>query len=104
MQAAAEKWGVPVSEVTTEPSVVVHKASNRRMTYGEIAKFATVPAELPNIDKGDLKKPSEYRIIGQRQAALRHSVQGRRQREVRRRRERARHGVRHASAFAGGWR
>jgi isoquinoline 1-oxidoreductase subunit beta len=65
MQVAAEKWGVPVAEVTTEPSVVVHKASNRRMSYGEIAKFATVPAELPNIDKADLKKPSEYRIIGQ---------------------------------------
>jgi isoquinoline 1-oxidoreductase subunit beta len=65
MQAAAEKWGVPLAEVTTEPSVVVHKASNRRMSYGEIASFATVPAELPNVDKADLKKPSEYRIIGQ---------------------------------------
>jgi isoquinoline 1-oxidoreductase subunit beta len=65
MQAAAEKWGVPVSEVTTEPSVVVHKASNRRLRYGEIAAFATVPAELPAVEKSDLKKPSEYRIVGQ---------------------------------------
>jgi len=64
MQAAADKWGVPLAEVITEPSVVVHKASNRRMSYGEIAGFATVPAELPAIEKADLKKPPEYRIIG----------------------------------------
>ncbi len=64
MQAAAEKWGVPLAEVSTEPSKVVHKASGRSMTYGEIASFATVPAELPNVDKSELKKPSEYRIIG----------------------------------------
>ena len=64
MQAAADKWGVPLAEVSTEPSVVVHAASNRRMTYGEIAQFATVPAELPKIEPFELKKPSQYRIVG----------------------------------------
>ena len=64
MQAAAERWGVPLSEVSTEPSVVVHAASGRRMTYGEIAQFATVPAELPKVEPTDLKRPSQYRIIG----------------------------------------
>lgn len=64
MQAAADKWGVPLAEVGTEPSKVVHKASGRSMSYGEIASFATVPAELPNVDKSELKKPSDYRIIG----------------------------------------
>src|SRR5882762_8425565 len=37
LDAAAAKWNVPVGELSTEPSVVVHKASNRRMSYGEIA-------------------------------------------------------------------
>jgi isoquinoline 1-oxidoreductase subunit beta len=64
MQAAADKWSVPLAEVTTEPSVVVHAASNRRMTYGEIAQFATVPAELPKIELSELKQPAQYRIIG----------------------------------------
>lgn len=64
MQAAADKWGVPLAEVSTEPNTVVHSASGRRMTYGEIAQFATVPAELPKIEPADLKKPEEYRIIG----------------------------------------
>ena len=37
LDAAAAKWNVPVGELSTEPSVVVHKASGRRMSYGEIA-------------------------------------------------------------------
>ena len=49
LDAASQKWGVPIGELSTEPSVVVHKASGRRMSYGEIASFATVPAELPVI-------------------------------------------------------
>ena len=34
---AARHWGVPVSELTTEPSFVVHSKSERRLSYGEIA-------------------------------------------------------------------
>src|SRR5437763_7953197 len=51
LDAVAAKWNVPVSELSTEPSVVVQKASNRRLTYGEIASFAKAPAELPKIDE-----------------------------------------------------
>src|SRR5262249_58478562 len=53
--AVAEKGGVPVGELSTEPSIVVHKASNRRIGYGGVAAFAKVPAELPNIEEKDLK-------------------------------------------------
>jgi isoquinoline 1-oxidoreductase beta subunit len=70
MQAAADKWGVPLGEVKTEPSVVVHSASGRRLSYGEIAAFAQVPAELPQLTPADLKKPSEFRIIGKSTARL----------------------------------
>ena len=31
LDAAAAKWNVPVGELSTEPSVVVHKASGRRI-------------------------------------------------------------------------
>src|ERR1700729_4475253 len=44
LDAIAAKWAVPVGELATEPSVVVHKASGRRIGYGEIAAFATAPA------------------------------------------------------------
>ncbi|HVA15691.1 MAG TPA: molybdopterin cofactor-binding domain-containing protein [Stellaceae bacterium] len=64
MQAAADKWAVPLADIHTEPSAVVHAASNRRLSYGEIAGFATVPATMPTIDKSELKKTADYRIIG----------------------------------------
>src|ERR1041384_2380115 len=41
----AEKWGVPVAELTTEKGKVVHKASKRSISNGEVAKFAKVPDE-----------------------------------------------------------
>src|SRR5215510_10442588 len=49
IDAVAAKWSVPAQELSTEPSVVVHKATNRRISYGEIAGFAKAPAELPKI-------------------------------------------------------
>jgi isoquinoline 1-oxidoreductase subunit beta len=61
---AARHWGVPVDELTTEPSVVVHAKSGRRLGYGEIAAFAEIPAKAPEIKPEDLKKPSQFRLIG----------------------------------------
>src|SRR5438093_438339 len=60
---AAKKLGVPVEELTTEPSVVVHAKSGRRLTYGDIAAFAEVPDKAPEIKPEQLKKPSEFRLI-----------------------------------------
>jgi len=64
LDAVSEKWSVPISELSTEPSVVVHKASNRRISYGEIAGFARVPTELPKIEDKELKSPADFRYIG----------------------------------------
>ena len=65
IDAAASKWGVPAAECVTEPSLVVHRASGRKMSYGEIAAFAAPPATPPTIDaKADLKQPSAYRLLG----------------------------------------
>ena len=64
IDAVAAKWSVPAQELSTEPSVVVHKATNRRITYGEIAGFAKAPAELPKIEEKDLKAPASFRYIG----------------------------------------
>ncbi len=64
IDAAAQRWNVPANELSTEPSAVVHKASNRRLSYGEIAAFAQVPAQLPEIRPDMLKKPADFRLIG----------------------------------------
>lgn len=64
LENAARQWDVPVSGLGTEPSAVVHAASGRRLTYGEIATFAVVPDTAPEISEGDLKKAKDFRYIG----------------------------------------
>jgi isoquinoline 1-oxidoreductase beta subunit len=65
LDAAAEKWNVPAAELTTEPSTVVHAPSGRRLSYGEVASFARVPADPPKIDPAkDLKPVDRFRIVG----------------------------------------
>src|SRR5262245_40557105 len=61
---AGKKLGVSVAELTTEPSAVVHAPSGRKLGYGEIAAFAEVPGKAPEIKPEDLKKPSQFRLIG----------------------------------------
>jgi isoquinoline 1-oxidoreductase beta subunit len=63
--AAAAKWEVPASECDTEKGIVRHRASNRRISYGEIASAAAaVPA--PDLATVPLKDPKSFSIIGTR--------------------------------------
>jgi isoquinoline 1-oxidoreductase beta subunit len=64
IQTAAEAWGVDAATLVTEPGTVVDPAHGRRMTYGEIARIATVPGELPPVDDAELKRPEAFRLIG----------------------------------------
>jgi len=63
IQAAAHEWGVPAAQCETDLHVVVHRSTNRRAGYGELASAA---AKLPVPDKRELKlKPkSAWRYIG----------------------------------------
>jgi len=61
---AAAAWNVPADELTTEPGMVVHKKSNRKISYGDLAKTATVPNPLPEVTKAELKPASQFRLIG----------------------------------------
>jgi isoquinoline 1-oxidoreductase beta subunit len=64
--AAAARWSVPAEELTTGPSVVVHAASNRSISYGDLAsEAAKIPApEKSVVDALKLKDARDYRIIG----------------------------------------
>lgn len=66
LDAAADKWNVPVAELTTDKSTVIHQKSGKRISYGEVAAFATVPAEPPKITEADLKQPSQFKLIGRK--------------------------------------
>ena len=64
LQAAAKKWDLEPGVLETEPNMVVHRATGRRLSYGEIAEFAEVPMTMPAVSSGELKKKSEFRLIG----------------------------------------
>src|SRR5215813_12920618 len=61
---AASHWNVPVAELTTGPNVVIHEKSGRRLSYGEIASFAEIPAKAPEVAESELKSPDKFRLIG----------------------------------------
>jgi isoquinoline 1-oxidoreductase subunit beta len=63
IRAAAAQWGVPASECTTNPHMVVHKPSDRKLDYGELAAAAG-KLEVPKKEEVKLKARSEWRYIG----------------------------------------
>jgi isoquinoline 1-oxidoreductase subunit beta len=44
--------------------VLTHRASNRSMSYGDVAKVAQVPAELPKVDAAMLKSMAQFKLVG----------------------------------------
>jgi isoquinoline 1-oxidoreductase beta subunit len=64
LEAVAAKWNLPIGELTTQNSTVLHAKSKQRISYGDVAKFANVPAELPKISDDELKKPEQFTLIG----------------------------------------
>lgn len=61
LAAAAQAWGVPVSEVRADRGAVYHDATGRRLGYGELAARA---GQLPVPQQPRLKSRAEWRYIG----------------------------------------
>jgi isoquinoline 1-oxidoreductase beta subunit len=70
-QAAADAWSVPLAEVITEKSHVIHAASNRREPY---ASFAAEVADMTPSFTPTLKDSSDYKIVGTHKP--RHDIPG----------------------------
>jgi isoquinoline 1-oxidoreductase beta subunit len=60
VQAAANRWKVPVSEITVSEGVVAH-GSGRKATFGDLAAAA---GKLPLPKDVKLKDPSQFKLIG----------------------------------------
>ena len=63
LQAAAAELGVPLATLRTEPGQVVHDASGRTLSYGELASRAR-DLPVPPADSVSLKDPAQFRWIG----------------------------------------
>ena len=63
VRAAAAQWGVPAADCSTELNTVVHKASGKKLGYGELAAAAS-KLEVPKKEDLKLKPRSEWRYIG----------------------------------------
>jgi isoquinoline 1-oxidoreductase beta subunit len=69
ISAGAARWGVSPKDCTTEAHFVVHRASGRKLGYGDVAVAA---AKLPVPKKEDvpLKERSQWRYIGKENNSL----------------------------------
>ncbi len=63
LQAASTRLGAPLETLSTEPGRVVHEASGRSLTYGELAPHA-LDLPIPDPASVQLKSPSQFRWIG----------------------------------------
>jgi isoquinoline 1-oxidoreductase beta subunit len=67
IDSVAAEWKVPARELSTDRSFVIHKKSGRKISYGDVAKFAKIPTEPPQVSEADLKKRTQFKLIGKKE-------------------------------------
>jgi isoquinoline 1-oxidoreductase beta subunit len=63
--AAAEEWKVPATECSTDKSSVIHAATGRKFSYGDLAIKASRQA-VPDASTVPLKSRQDYKLLGSR--------------------------------------
>jgi isoquinoline 1-oxidoreductase beta subunit len=63
LEAAAKRWNVPVSGLTTAKGVITNPATGKTLTYGAVAADA-VASTVPDLAKVPLKDPKDFTIVG----------------------------------------
>jgi len=61
--AAAERWGVPTSELTAKDSIITHTATGRTVRYGEVAARAA-QLQHPHPEMIKIKSAHEFSLMG----------------------------------------
>src|SRR5437773_10104527 len=59
--AAAQPWNVDAGSCDTENGMVIHSASNRRLSYRQLAESA---AKIATPQQVALKDPKDFKLIG----------------------------------------
>ena len=69
LAAAAQELYVPISELTTRESKVVHTATGDEYSYAEFAELAaTMP--IPDLEELSFKDPEEFTLLGKRYSGV----------------------------------
>jgi isoquinoline 1-oxidoreductase beta subunit len=68
VRAAAQRWNVPEAECSTEPHTVLHKASGKKASYGELASAAS-KLPVPKKEELQFKPRSAWRYVGKGQTS-----------------------------------
>jgi isoquinoline 1-oxidoreductase beta subunit len=61
--AAARRWNVPATEITTADGVLTHAPTGRTLAYSEVAQQA---ASITLDKEPEIKKPDQFKLIGRR--------------------------------------
>ncbi|MDF2180606.1 xanthine dehydrogenase family protein molybdopterin-binding subunit [Neptuniibacter sp. CAU 1671] len=65
VQAAANSWQVPVSEIRVSNGIVSHAGSGKQAQFGELVD-AAAKLPVPDAESVVLKEPSQFKLIGKR--------------------------------------
>ena len=69
LQAAANQWNVPVTELTVDKGVITHVPSGRKTTYGKVAELASTLTP-PDPKSIVLRDPRKWKVAGQPYARI----------------------------------
>ena len=69
LQAAANQWQVPVTELKVDKGVITHIPSGRKTTYGKVAELASTLTP-PDPKSITLRDPRNWKVAGQPYARL----------------------------------
>ncbi|WP_445384054.1 molybdopterin cofactor-binding domain-containing protein [Robiginitalea sp. IMCC44478] len=64
MHSAARLWDVPIEELSSSNSEIIHSKENRKISYGALVPHLSWPDQMPEITPSDLKPQSEFKLIG----------------------------------------
>lgn len=64
LSSAATHWQVPISELQVSNSIVIHKKTNKKISFGELVPFLVMPEALPDFTDEQLKTPNDFKLIG----------------------------------------
>ena len=64
LHSAATHWKVPVEELTTGSSTIIHEKNGQKISYGDLVPYLTLPETLPDFTDEELKVPKDFKLIG----------------------------------------